>query len=246
MNFGGNASFSLINGIQMTIRQAFAVPIMQLQAPNAGQLNQALTIKLLEWEKNESTRSSAPTAVPRRAVYESDFSLFRREDPDIQQLARFCLSAIGQMAKEINGYSDQEMQQLRIYDHSWYHVTRYGGYFGSHNHPMASWSGVYCVAPGSSLPPEQRGGILRFLEARTTAGMYLDPGNAYMASPYTFGDLDYPLEAGTIVLFPSFLQHEVTPFWGDGERITVAFNCWFRYADQAVDEPEIRMRQRNS
>lgn len=230
-------------GLDLNIFPTFAVPVGYLQIPNTERLNEALHKKLLSWEKDEGARSSAPTPVARHALYESDFSLFRRDDPDIRQLAHTCLSAIGQIVKEINGYSLQEMQQLRIYDHSWYHVTRYGGFFGSHNHPMASWSGVYCVTPGSELPPEKRGGILRFLEARSTASMYMDPGNAYMSSPYTFGDVTYPLEAGTLVLFPSFLLHEVTPFWGDGERITVAFNCWLRYADQAVDEPEIRLRQ---
>jgi hypothetical protein len=29
------------------------------------------------------------------------------------------------------------------------------------------------------------------------------------------------------VLFPSWLQHEVMPFYGSDERITIAFNCWF-------------------
>lgn len=226
----------------LNARPYFSVPIAQITVPNAQSLNQALHLKLLDWEKNEKTRSSAPTPVTRHAVYESDFSLFRRDDPDIRRLAHLCLSAVAELIKEINGYSVKEMQELRIYDHSWYHVTRYGGYFSSHNHPMASWSGVYCVSPGSDLPPEQRGGVLRFIEARTTAGMYLDPGNAHMAAPYTFGDLAFPLEAGMLTLFPSYLHHEVTPFWGDGERITVAFNCWVRYANQAIDEPGIRLR----
>jgi hypothetical protein len=30
------------------------------------------------------------------------------------------------------------------------------------------------------------------------------------------------------VLFPSWVFHEVLPFHGEGERVTVAFNCWFR------------------
>jgi hypothetical protein len=28
-----------------------------------------------------------------------------------------------------------------------------------------------------------------------------------------------------LALFPSWLLHHVTPFVGEGERITVAFNC---------------------
>jgi len=29
-------------------------------------------------------------------------------------------------------------------------------------------------------------------------------------------------------------MHDVKPFEGDGERITVAFNCWFSLKDEAL------------
>jgi hypothetical protein len=28
-----------------------------------------------------------------------------------------------------------------------------------------------------------------------------------------------------LVIFPSWVQHQVMPFYGEGERITVALNC---------------------
>ncbi|HEX5313999.1 MAG TPA: putative 2OG-Fe(II) oxygenase [Gammaproteobacteria bacterium] len=46
-----------------------------------------------------------------------------------------------------------------------------------------------------------------------------------------------------MVLFPSYMRHEVSPFWGRDERITVAFNAWLREAGQAVDEPNLRRRE---
>jgi hypothetical protein len=36
------------------------------------------------------------------------------------------------------------------------------------------------------------------------------------------------------VLFPSWVMHDVKPFHGDGERITVAFNCWFTSEEPAA------------
>jgi hypothetical protein len=39
------------------------------------------------------------------------------------------------------------------------------------------------------------------------------------------------LEPGQLVLFPSWVLHDVKPYEGDGERITVAFNCWFQLND---------------
>ena len=38
-------------------------------------------------------------------------------------------------------------------------------------------------------------------------------------------------QPGQLVLFPSWILHDVKPFEGEGERITVAFNCWFSLKD---------------
>jgi predicted 2-oxoglutarate/Fe(II)-dependent dioxygenase YbiX len=35
------------------------------------------------------------------------------------------------------------------------------------------------------------------------------------------------LAAGEIVVFPSYVIHEVSAFYGRDVRITVATNCWF-------------------
>jgi len=43
-------------------------------------------------------------------------------------------------------------------------------------------------------------------------------------------------EPGQLVLFPSYVLHDVKPFEGEGERITVAFNCWFKLKDD-VPQP---------
>lgn len=221
----------------------FAVPISTFVFPGSHGLNEALKEKLLEYEQQDLVQGKSRPGVERYNLYESDFSLFRRNDQLIQRVAGMCLNAVGDLVKHLNHYDVEDMQRLRIYEHSWFHITRPGGYFRPHNHPMASWSGVYCVTPGSNPAGIPSSGILQFLEPRTTAGMYLDPGNVHLERPFGFGDQSFALEAGQLVLFPSYLHHEVTPFQGVDERITIAFNCWLRYADQAVDEPSIRIKK---
>jgi uncharacterized protein (TIGR02466 family) len=113
--------------------------------------------------------------------------------------------------------------RLLIYSDAWFHVTRRGGFFGLHNHPNASWSGVYCVDPG------QRGsGLLTFVNPLLASNMYLDAANASMRGAFASGVRQIDLEPGQLVLFPSWVLHDVKPYEGDGERITVAFNCWFQ------------------
>jgi predicted 2-oxoglutarate/Fe(II)-dependent dioxygenase YbiX len=83
---------------------------------------------------------------------------------------------------------------------------------------------------------------LRFLDTRTTASMYLDAGNAHLQSPFSFGEIAYQLSAGQLLLFPSYLMHEVAPYYGQRERITVAFNAWVRPAGSGMDEPVLKLK----
>ncbi|HEY3646215.1 MAG TPA: TIGR02466 family protein [Gammaproteobacteria bacterium] len=228
---------------RINIFPLFASPLVQSGLPDCAALNARLRELFLQWEADPSRRrSSAPTGVMKVAVYESDFSLFDNAEPEIQALAQFCLQHVGYVMQQLSGYSAEEMQKLRIFQHSWYHLTRHGGYTAQHNHPMASWSGVYCVDPGDPVPDKPNNGALRFLDSRTTASMYLDAGNAHWREPYGFGETAFNLQAGQLLLFPSYLIHEVAPYYGQRERITVAFNAWVRESGAGSDEPGVRLR----
>ena len=227
----------------MNIMSAFASPIFDTALPNPEALNGALTKLFLGWEQDKTrTRRSAPTPVVKVAVYESDFMLFDNPEPEVQTLAKFCLQNTGYVVQQLNAYTPTEMQELRIFHHSWYHLTRHGGYTAQHNHPMASWSGVYCVDPGDAVADKPNNGALRFLEARTTAGMYLDAGNAHWREPFGLGEIAFNLRAGQLLMFPSYLMHEVAPYYGERPRITVAFNAWVRHQSAGNDEPSLRLK----
>ena len=228
----------------MNILSAFASPIVDISLPNTEALNAGLTRLFLDWERDTTRkRRSQPTPVIKVAVYESDFMLFDNPEPEIQTLARLCLQHTGYVVQQLNGYNQAEMQQLRIFSHSWYHLTRHGGYTAQHNHPMASWSGVYCVDPGDVVPDKPNNGTLRFLESRTTASMYLDAGNAHWREPFGMGEIAFNLRAGQLLMFPSYLMHEVAPYYGERPRITVAFNAWVRHESEGSDEPALHLKR---
>lgn len=225
------------------IRSAFACPISDVMLPDMEALNMRLREQFLAWETDINLkRLSEPTQVVRVGVYESDFHLFTRDLPDIQFLARLCLNHLGYLVAQLNGYSQEEMTKLCFYHHSWYHITRGGGYTAAHNHPMASWSGVYCVDPGDNPSNSRNNGSLRFLDSRTIANSYMDQGNAYLREPYVIADVAYNLQPSMLLLFPSYLVHEVAPYFGQRERITVAFNAWVRDVGAPANEPFLRLR----
>lgn len=210
------------------LHPAFAVPFAQDQLPNCEPINAAVKSLLLAREAEGPRYANPnPSLKQQPGVFESDFNLFAWPEACIQQLRQFCWATLGRTIAELNGYSAEDMQRLQIYSHTWFHVTRHGGFTILHTHPMASWSGVYCVDPGQTPDDRPESGVLRFHNPHHYSNYFLDPGNSHLVAPYHHGTWNMRLQPGQLVLFPSWLQHEVLPFYGNDERITIAFNCWF-------------------
>jgi uncharacterized protein (TIGR02466 family) len=216
----------------MSVFSLFSVPFDRTEMPDSKALNIELRDLFLRREAEgarwQNPRSSM--SIP-NGLFESNFSLFSSPEPCIQKLHEFCMLKLFNTVGEANGYSIERLRQLESRAHAWFHITRRGGRFSAHSHPMASWSGVYCVSAGESDANEPLSGVLHFQNPHQHAGMYTDPANKNLIDAYTLKGRNLTLRAGELVLFPSWLFHEVYPFQGEGERITVAFNCWFLETD---------------
>lgn len=209
----------------------FAVPFAMGRFPEAARLNPALRRFLLEQEKTGVAANPRPLTYRNDALFESHFNLFREPDTAVQELKRFCWDQLLAVIGKLNGYDLPTLGRLQIYNDCWFHVTRRGGYFALHNHPNASWSGVYCVDTGRSDPNKKSSGVLSFVNPTITTAMHMDAGITGMTLPYGPQTANFTLEAGQLVIFPSWVLHDVKPFEGEGERITIAFNCWFTLPD---------------
>lgn len=210
------------------IKPMFAVPFAQDVLPDASAINAELKALLLARESEGARYANPnPSLKQQQGVFESDFNLFSWPESCVQRLRQFCWATLGRTLQDLNSYSAEEMQRLQIFSHTWFHVTRHGGFTILHTHPMASWSGVYCVAAGEMPDDRPESGVLRFHNPHHYSNYFLDPGNVRLRAPYHHGTWNIRFNEGQLVLFPSWLQHEVMPFYGSDERITIAFNCWF-------------------
>jgi uncharacterized protein (TIGR02466 family) len=214
------------------VQPFFAVPFGFAQLDNCAELNAELRALFLQ-RAAEGAAYANPRPLTQRngQVFESNFQLFRSPEPAVQKLKEFCWSNLLGMIAELSQYDQATMRRMLIYSDSWFHVTRRGGFFGLHNHPMASWSGVYCVEPGKHDADKPDSGLLTFLNPSTISAMYQDAATASLRGPFGTGIRYIKFEPGQLVLFPSYILHDVKPFEGEGERITVAFNCWFQLKD---------------
>lgn len=215
-----------MNASPLETNALFAAPVASRTLQNAETLNRDLETLLLSREE-EPYRNPHPTHMPQKEMFESNFDMFRWPEACVQTLRGFIMESIGQVVADLNGYGPADMAKLQIHNHTWFHVTRFGGSFVAHNHPMASWSAVYCVRPGEEVPERRDSGVLRFLDHRPGSNMFVDPANVNVRVPFNFGHYSMRLAAGQLVIFPSYLVHEVAPFLGKDTRITVATNCWF-------------------
>jgi uncharacterized protein (TIGR02466 family) len=209
----------------------FAVPFSFSRYPAHARLNPALKRYVLEQEKSGAAANPRPLTQRNAATFESHFNLFRDGDAAVQELKAFCWDQLLAVIGRLNGYDLPTLHRLQIYNESWFHVTRRGGFFGVHNHPNASWSGVYCVDPGQHDAGKKESGLLSFINPMIMNAMHMDAATINMKLPYGYQVASVPLEAGQLVVFPSWVLHDVKPFEGPGERVTIAFNCWFTLPD---------------
>ena len=214
----------------LSINPFFSVPFATLQLEDAGPLCASLRDLFLrsEGERNRNlTRRDA-----QYGLFESKLDLHTWPDAPVQQLFGFIHHALASTLHQLSQFAPQEYERLEFNYHSWFHITRNDGHQACHNHPMASWSGIFCVDPGDSPPNQPQSGSVRFLDPRPGAEMYLDAGNERMRGQYHQGGFEFHHSMGQLVLFPSYVYHEVMPYLGTRPRMVVAFNSWIRIADQ--------------
>ncbi len=207
---------------------AFAVPFAISERPESDQLNVQLRDLFLHRESLGGAYRNARSTMPiGNALFESEFGLFDWQEPCVQQLRAYCFNTLFNVIANLNGYDEATMRRMRVRADAWFHITRNGGYFRLHNHAMASWSGVYCVDPGDPSPDDKDSGLLSFVNPMATSAMFMDSSIYRLKPPFGYAPREFRLSAGQLILFPSSLLHQVLPYQGRRERITVAFNSWF-------------------
>ena len=105
----------------------------------------------------------------------------------------------------------------------WYNVNRYGDHHAPHTHSGCYLSGTYYVqvppAPAVVEDPRAHPGCISFYDPRTAANMVTVGTEPDARSVHTV----HP-GAGTLLLWPSPVQHQVHPNLSEQTRITISFN----------------------
>ena len=172
---------------------------------------QALVAHIAATEPNNTTGTTT------EGGFQTKEDLFQREAPAIEILKKHIFNAVQDYAGHV---VRQEVTRApnKIDFILWGWAVSYhaGDTQGLHVHPNANISGVYYVAaPQAALGPGDAGKI-SFYDPRPRATMAQLP---FQATRHRIAPVP-----GDMYLFPAWLEHAVSAFQGEGERICIAFN----------------------
>ena len=197
--------------LDIAVQGLFATPVAAVLLPNAAARNAVLRDTILR------RREQTPSVQAFNAGgWHSSDDFFAWPDHGVDTL-RQAVAGVVQTVVPLMVGGDCEFE-VRLA--SWANVLRYGGYNKRHSHPDCQLSLVYYVRVGT--PPDDEApesGVFELLDPRVHAEMATltgDPvGRSLLIRPFD----------GQMSVFPSWMYHQVNPYYGEGERISVAINA---------------------
>ena len=193
---------------------AFGTPIVAFQWPDSDRLNKELAQIILGKEKENAgvTRSNVNG-------WHSTVDFFSWQNEGVEQLGKRVEQMLMGVTRAVTLAPDEgNTRSFKYRIDAWANINRHGAYNTVHNHPNCLWSGVYYVAAGSPDKSLPHNGKLELLDPRVGTNAFYTKGTIFEAR-YIIDPLP-----GLMVMFPAWLNHFVHPFYGEGDRISIAFN----------------------
>lgn len=195
-----------------SIDQFWATPVYQGKFQGVNKLTLDLEAKILEKEMLFLNASSA-----KGSLFFNSFSSLRYEQNFMEWGDQCVLDFYDLISPSIIFYLQQTYPVVaeKFVVQAWANIHRFGDWHGTHSHFAGGdevASGVYWVrVPSAISEDENAGGRLILFDPR---GPFFPERKKIIILP----------EAEKLIIFPAWLQHEVTPLKSDDIRISIAFD----------------------
>jgi uncharacterized protein (TIGR02466 family) len=199
-------------GVGNDVTLAFGVPLLMRAVPEAAEINPGLARLILKREADGKGVVKSNTG-----GWHSEETLMSWPEPEVQALRGWIDGAIQNICR-LPYRKTPDAVDVTYRATGWANVNRDGHYNNIHIHSGSHWAVVYYVTTGEEEAGHPFNGQLELRDPRPAAGHGRLPG-------FMFGRamLVVP-KPGLLVVFPAWLEHWVHPFYGSGERISIAIN----------------------
>ena len=184
----------------------FPTPIYIQEVSNAAELNYHLEKNILQWQKED------PKGVSKTNVngWHSETNMNRKHEYDPLTKELF--------AMQDKIFAKEFLTDKPVLGNMWANINYSRGFNRPHLHPNSLFSGVYWVkAPKNS-------GDLMLYEPRPGVQTTMPNRKKGKLPPELWRQVYYTPKAGTILMFPAWLWHEVQPNKSQDIRISISFN----------------------
>lgn len=195
----------------MSVRSLFVTRLYEAMIDDDGLLDAlAHSIRVLAEDDDAGRRWSREKRYKGYTSYASLNDLPRR-DPAFEELKRVLTRHAAAFGSELAWDVKPRLDSL------WVNLLKGGGHHGSHVHPHSILSGtLYVEVPTGS-------GAIRFEDPRLPM-MMAAPVRREDASEELRNFVALEPRPGMLLLWESWLRHEVMPNLGKGERLSISFN----------------------
>jgi uncharacterized protein (TIGR02466 family) len=195
----------------------FPTPIIHFDLPNSAALNAELKQVIERQEKGDTG-----TQHSNYGGWQSSWDMEKWGGMPAVRLIAFGKNAANRVTCNRSG----QPVTITWKTNMWANVNRAGHGNEFHSHPGSFWSGVYYVDDGGIDADASLGGELEFMDPRAPGVAMYAPQLAFnMPGGLSVGANEVVLpKAGRMVLFPAWLLHQVRPYKGTAQRISIAFN----------------------
>lgn len=202
------------------ITNAFTVPIMEIDVPDADYINASLTTqiyelfaamddkRLLSHEWNNMTLTDTAGSTGYSSFNNGDLAVNAQFKSFYEIITPLISDFFKQLEFGPNFPKDWKFET------SWASVYPKGAYVPHHSHGNVHWSGVYYVQT-----PEKCGNLI-LLDPKEYA-LHHEPQDTKWRGNRRSEIL---VSAGKLLVWPGYLKHETLPNQADTDRIIISFN----------------------
>lgn len=198
----------------MTVKRDdwFPTPIWHFEVPNHEELNQKLLPAIYAEREKDSQGVNWSNSL---GWHSKDYL---NQQPEFQEIVKIAIANGTEAATEV-GFDLTRFTMMVT--NCWAIINpKFASNF-VHNHPNSVLSGVYYVKAA-----ENCGGIF-FRDPRDVAHMFMP--NLTELTPWTIQKITYKATEGTVIIFPSWLNHGVEANLSDEDRLCISFNMSMTY-----------------